>query len=271
MKMTEEQRQIEIRALEKERAANNARIKADLAKLGRVGERKSMNTPNTKQQMLEMRSDFDKKLEHILDVIRYQQQPHMNPPHGIMLSEKGMPHANEILKVRAEVEEMQGMLTMIAKYLSSQNVSQNFNLQPAVHNLAHMEAVACCQARQQYGAVQHQFVPNQPQLVMTPTGLVDDTEVEKVKKEVVEVKEVVKGLAKAFESYNFGMMHGKVDSLVGQQAQQAFVPQQLQQQPQFVSPSQPVQEAKPKSGGLAEALAKMSNKLDALDREMKSS
>jgi len=243
-KTTEEQRIAEIKALKKERAHNNARIKAELVARGEISNtRKTPNQNTVHQQMAQMEREINEKLAHIESIIKYQSQPNSTPPNGISLAENLMPDASELLKVRYEVSEIQDAIQMLAGFLKTQNAPKILDPQPYIQKLAHVEAVTCCQARVPYNATPHQYVQTPPQVLMQ-NGQIDNKEIDKARTEIAEIKDAVNSLAHAFSSYNMGKMHGTVDSISHKNnsfhPSQTQIPQHFPQQPIFIqTPSHP--------------------------------
>lgn len=315
-KMSEELRKAELNALVKSRAKNNADTKAQLIRLGvKYAQRTPPPRPvlecdcadcncenctcEEKTAIVEIKDQANEMLDHIDRVVSYQAQPHMNHPRSeIAIADNGMPDSTEIEKVRCEVAEVQGTMNMLARFLATQNVKV-VDPQPYIQKLAHVEAVACCQARTHYGAVPHQYIQATPYVALQSNGQPKNSEIEKVKTEVVEVKDAVNSLAKAFDSYNMGKMHGAIESFKNnqqpiymQQPQPQIQPvivqtphQQVHGQPVIVNtvptftqpePHQvppahhmPSESKQQGPSGLAEMLAKMGEKLDGLAEEMK--
>ncbi|MCL2570578.1 MAG: hypothetical protein FWE16_05260 [Firmicutes bacterium] len=315
-KISAELRKAELNALVKKRAKNNAEAKAKLMALGvKYAQRTPPPRPtpcNCEQISCDCGSaggiteQAHEMLEHMESVVNFQGTPYnTKPPKDLTLTSAGMPDETEISKVRCEVAEVSGAMHMLAQFLASQNVKV-INPQPYINKLAHIESVACCQARVPYNAVPHQYVQTMPQVLMTPTGQVDTSEIDKVKTEVLEVKDAVNSLAKSFDSYNLGKMHGAIESLRGNHQPVIYPQQQIQPQAQpIIVQAQPQQQSQPNGGqpvivnntvpgftqpqphqvppahhmppeqqqqgssGLAEMLAQMGKKLDGLATEMK--
>jgi len=336
-RISNEQRKAELNALVKRRAMNNAEAKAKLMALGvKYATRKPPPRPSPcncdltvsqvcccdsvncqkkeKEEIGGIKEQASEMLEHIEKLVSYQAKPNAKPPQDISVTESGKPDSTEISKVRCEVAEIQGAMNMLARFLATQNVKV-IDPQPYIHKLAHMEAVTCCQARVPYNAVPHKYVQVTPQVMLQPNGQPDNSEIDKVRAEVREVKNAVKSLSKSFDSYNMGKMHGNLESLKASSAQPIIYPQQqsqpqvqpiivntpqpqqvqtqpiiMQAPPQQNSSGQPVvinnsmpgftqpetQVSQPQSesqqhgsSGLAEMLAKMSEKLDGLTEDMK--
>jgi len=273
-RMSEELRKAELNALVKSRAKNNADTKAQLIRLGvkyatRIPPARPLActcdqiTCDCKEfiGIDEFKDQADEMLEHIERVASYRVKP-SKVPADIALDD-GKLDSTEIEKVRCEVAEVQGSLNMLTRFLSSQNVNV-IDSQPYIQKLAHIETV-CCQQN----------------------GRIDKGEIEKVKSEILEVKDAVNSLTKSFDSYNMGKMHGVLESLrnPGNQPQPQPQPQvqpvivqtppqqilhqqmQPQQAPAQQTPPPPVVDQK-ESSGLAELLASMSMKLDALEQDI---
>jgi len=272
-KMSEDLRKAELKALVKRRATNNAEAKAKLMALGVKYATRIPPARPTPCDCPEFQEQADEMLEHMERVVNYQAHPKTTPPLDLAIENSGKVDETEISKVRSEVAEVQGAMNMMAKILASQNVPGVIDTQPYINKLAHIEAVACCQSRVPYNAVPHQYVQAAPQVLVTPTGQVDNSEIDKVRSEVIEVKDAVNSLAKAFDSYNMGKMMGAIESLSKGQGGQPIIVNSTpggyaQPQPHLAPSVQAASEPK-KSSGLAEVLADMSKKLDKLDEDMK--
>jgi len=301
-RMSEELRKAELSALVKGRAKNNADAKAQLI---RLGVKYAQRTPPPRlvcdcadcncenctcgenSAALEIKEQANEMLDHIQKVVLCQAQPHKKHSSSEIAMSNGMPDSTEIEKVRCEVAEVQGAMNMLARFLASQKANV-VDPQPYIQKLAHIEAVSCCQARVPYNAVPHQYVPTTPQVVML-NGQVDNSEIDNVRSEVAEVKGAINSLAKAFDSYNMGKMHGAIETFKGHAQPQhtptpiiiGSQPQQQAGQPVIINngapqgavqatqiPTPPPVDDQKKSSGLAEMLEKMDKKLNELADDM---
>ena len=227
MGMTEELRKARINALKKERANNNARVKAELMALGvKFADRKPPPSPFRRMDDTEMlqriknvENSMNNKLSHIESVVSYQANP---------LTNREVLASNELTLIRGEISEMQEAITALANQVAL-FVTKKIEPAPIVNRLAHVEAVACCQARVPYDAVPHKYVQVPPP-IETINNKVAPHEIDKVKDEILHVKDAVHTLINSFSSYNIGKMHGAVDSLRGTNGTPQMMPQSIIQQ-----------------------------------------
>ena len=278
----EEQRLAEIKALKKERAHNNARIKAELLARGEMPDKKrkaplrqnavqnsepaqrpqaksematSVTSSHSRREEFEMREieiqkqrleqierDLNAKLAHIEAVTRYQSQPHMNPPSGIILASNGMPDQKEIVKVRSEISEIYGAIQMLATQIANMNAGRRIELESLKQNLAHVEAVTCCSARVPYNSQLNPHVPVTPHVNILPNGQIAPAEFDRVREEIREIRQSMRDQMNALAQYNMGKMHGEITATRnGTQAQGS----QLTGTPIMSPPSQTPQPSQP--------------------------
>ena len=293
--MTAEQlRQQKIRALKKERAANNARVKKELMTLGEtyqdrkppkqpmpatVGEDLFLGVTNEqREQLLKIEKQLQERLSHVQTVIHQQANPGATPMQHIAVMPNGHPTETEVAKARQEIHQLADMLNVIYNFIAkSQPNPQAPSAMPVINKLAHVEAVACCNARSPWNAMQHQFVPTQP-AVQVIGDQVSGQEVDRVRDEIQDVKEFlhnsIGALSSNMNSLYLGKIYGALGGTTAPPPQTIIHPQPqviLPQQPQTASAAsqQPPQPAQPASSGLADMLAQMSSKLDGLAEDMR--